>query len=120
MRTLIAGSGIIAGLIIQALFLYAVPFALLSDKKFAAAVGESMRMVWRSPAESFLLVLFPFILTLPMMFLSFKAEMIALRLSPDIMIHIYLASEVMKIISSFLITAGATILFIRGSGDPAD
>ncbi|MBN1162985.1 MAG: hypothetical protein JXB45_00265 [Candidatus Krumholzibacteriota bacterium] len=113
-----AGKGIIAlgillGLVMQALFLYALPFILLRGSSFSQAIGKSFILAWSSFLKTLLLVGLPFVLTIPTMLLNYKAEIISLRLSPEFMIHIHVIGEIMRLISTYLITAGATIAFIR-------
>lgn len=118
----VRSSGIFAGLVVQALFLYALPAIITGRKRWTTAISWSVRIAWRFAALSFMMVLVPFLITVPTTFLSMKAEMIALQLSPEFMIHNHVASSIMESIASYLITVGATVLFIqrvRRSGSAA-
>ncbi len=111
--TAVSFAGVAAGLVIQALFLYAVPLIMLDRKSFGGMLAEDLRLFARAPLLSFFIVAVPFILTLPTMLLSIKADVIAIRLEPSFMIHIQAASSFMEMISTYLISAGAAIIYIR-------
>ncbi|MCK4237107.1 MAG: hypothetical protein KAX38_08290 [Candidatus Krumholzibacteria bacterium] len=109
----ITAAAALLGLVVQALFVYALPLVLLDRHRTIRGVGESFKIALHSIIKTFLLVALPFILTLPTMLLESKAEMIALRLSPDFMIYIHVAGEIMQVISTYLVMGGATIIFLR-------
>ncbi|MCK4537989.1 MAG: hypothetical protein KAV42_04235 [Candidatus Krumholzibacteria bacterium] len=112
-RIAINGSGVVAALLIQVLFLYAITLIIYKDRPFWKVIPGSVRFALRFPIPSLLIVLIPFIVTLPTTFLSLKAEMIALQLAPDFMIHSMIATLVMEFIATYLITAGAVIFYIH-------
>lgn len=108
----ITAAGTILGLMIQALLLFTVPFILLGRITGLRAIGRSIQFAGRSIGSSMLLVTAPFILTLPTMLLMLRADMIAFRISPDFLINIQVAGEIMQLFASYLVIGGATIYFI--------
>jgi hypothetical protein len=112
---LIKGSGIGAALVIQLFFLYTTPFIVIGGRSAVRAVKEGFMLSGRSFGRSLAIVTVPFILTIPATFLSMKADIIALQLSPDLMIHIHVASKVMELISTYLLTAAAAVVFLTGT-----
>lgn len=108
----ITAAGTIIGLVIQALLLFTAPFILLERIAGFRAIGRSIRFAGRSIGTSVLLVIVPFILTLPTMLLMLRADMIAFRISPDFLIYIQVAGEIMQLFASYLVIGGATIYFI--------
>lgn len=110
--------GIAAALVIQALFVYAAPYVVIGGRSFVRSVTGGMALSRRLPALTMLIVAVPFILVIPTTFLGLKAELIALQLAPEFMIHLHVASKVMELISLYLITAGATVIFLKRSGRP--
>ncbi|MBU8920320.1 MAG: hypothetical protein KOO63_00520 [Bacteroidales bacterium] len=112
-RIAISGSGVVVALLIQVLFLYAITLIIYKDQPFWKVIPGSVRFALRFPIPSLLIVLIPFIVTMPTTFLSLKSEMIALQLAPDFMIHSRIASLVMESIATYLITAGAVIFYIH-------
>ena len=106
-------ASVAAALAIQGLFLYTTSAIMLYDPNLLRSIRESFRIAWNSPATTFLLVLIPFILTLPTTFIGLKSALIATRLSPDFIIHNYIVSSVIEMISIYLLTAGGTVIFLQ-------
>lgn len=111
-RYVFLGGGITAGLIVQSLFVYAIPYVMIDGSSAPAAIASGMSLSLRTFTKTMLIVALPFMLTVPTILLDFKAEMIALRLSPDFMIYNHVASRVMELVSIYLITASATVIFL--------
>ncbi|MBN2070083.1 MAG: hypothetical protein JW814_01395 [Candidatus Krumholzibacteriota bacterium] len=109
---IIYSAGIVIALAIQGLFLYTTPAILLYDADFFRSVRKSFSIAADSAATTFFVVLFPFILTLPTTFIGIKAGLIATRLSPDFIIYNYVVSSIIEMISTYLIIAGGTIIFM--------
>ncbi len=109
----VIAAGIICGLIIQALFLYTTPLILLKKMSAAAAIKNSISIASRLATVTLLIVILPFILTLPSIFLDLKAEMISLRLFPDFMTYHHIVKEILQTISTYLITAGSAVAFYK-------
>ncbi len=109
----VIAAGIICGLIVQALFLYTTPLILLKKMSAAAAIKNSISIASRLAAVTLLIIILPFILTLPSIFLDLKAEMISLRLSPDFMTYHHIVKEILQTISTYLITAGSAVIFYK-------
>jgi hypothetical protein len=107
------GGGIAAGLVMQSLFVYSFPLIMLDGASMPAAIASGVSLSLRTFTKTLLVVAVPFILTVPTTLLEMKAEMIALNLSPDFMIHSYVASRLMELVSVYLITVAATAVFIK-------
>ena len=114
-RYVALGGGMAAGLIIQSLFVYTVPFIMLEASSAAAAVASGVSLSLRTFTRTLLIVGVPFLLTTPTILLDLKAVMIAMRLSPEFMIQNFIASRVMEMVSVYLITATATVVFLAGA-----
>ncbi len=106
-------AAVCAGLVVQAFFLYAMILILLEDRAIPGAIGESFRLAWNTIVTSLLLVGLPFILTLPVLLLGMKGDLIAFHLSPDFLVHVQIAGEIMILISTYLVIGGATVTFSR-------
>ena len=111
------GSGIAAGLVAQSLFVYAIPLVMIDDVSGLSALASGMSLSLRTFTKTLLIVALPFMLTVPTILLDLKAEMIALQLSPDFMIHSHVASRIMELVSTYLITASATVIFLARKVD---
>ena len=114
MRLGITGLALLFGLIMQALFLYAIPLVVLERRSAPRAIAASARFTRRNAFTTFLLVAAPFVLTVPTLLLGFRAEMIAFRISPDFLLINQIAGEIMQLIATYLVIGGATIALIRG------
>ena len=112
-RKAAAGSGVLAALAVQTLFLFSIPIIMHRETPAARILPESFGAVAELPMASAIIVIVSFFITLPTTFLSLKAGMIALQLSPDFMIHSHVASTIMEMTANYLLMAGATIIFIH-------
>jgi hypothetical protein len=111
------GGGITLGLLIQALFIYCVPYVMIDGMGAASALASGVALSLRTMTKTVVIVAVPFLLTVPTILLEMKADMIAIELSPDFMIHSHIASKVMELVSTYLITAAATVTFLARKVD---
>jgi hypothetical protein len=112
-RYLMTGGGIIFGILVQALFLYAVPFVLLSGEPFFRAIGRSFQFARRHYLLALTLAAVPFVVTLPTFLLGFKAQVISLRIFPELIMHIQILGEIMKTVSTYILVGGVTVIYIQ-------
>lgn len=113
LRLTLIVAGMLAGIAVQAAFLYSIPYIVLEDITALRAIRKSFSIAAGNRLVSFLIVLLPFILTLPSLFFDIKAMMVSLRLSPDFMIYNHVAREIMYTIATYLITAGSIVILIK-------
>lgn len=104
------------GLIVQAFFIYAIPSVMLGCKSAIRATGESFSITASSFIKTLVIVALPFILILPITFLEFEADVIAMRITPDFLIYMQVISEMLQFIATYLITACATVIYIWRNG----
>ena len=105
-------------LIIQALFIFTLPLVILSKRTILSATKESFRMAGKAFGQTYVLVAIPFILTMPTIFVETKAVGLVNRLSPEILIHMEIAKELLQWLSSLLLIGTLAIVFnrrVRGS-----
>lgn len=101
----------LVGLVLETFFLYAIPFILIERRTALAAIRRSFAFAGRHFIESFLLVLVPFLLTVPTLLLSVNPRTIALQISPEFLVQVQVAGEVMQFIATYLLMGGLTIYF---------
>ncbi len=111
------GGGIAVGLAVQSLFVYAIPLIMIDNASATSALASGISLSLKTYTKTLLIVALPFMLTVPTILLDIKAEMIALELSPDFMIFNHVASRVMELVSTYLITASATVIFLARKVD---
>ena len=107
------GVSTLIGLILEAFFLYAIPFILIERRTALAAIRRSFAFAGRHFIESFFLVLAPFLLTVPTLLLSLNPRTIALQISPEFLVQVQVAGEVMQFIAAYLLMGGLTIYFTQ-------
>jgi hypothetical protein len=105
------GVSTLGGLVLETFFLYAIPVILIEKRAAPAAILRSFTFAGRHFFESFLLVLAPFLLTVPTLLLSLNPRTIALQISPEFLVQTQIAGEVMQFIATYLLMGGLTIYF---------
>lgn len=110
-RGLGEGAGVLIGLVIETFFLYAIPFIVIERRTALEAILRSFAFAGRHFIESFVLVLAPFLLTLPTLLLSLSPRTLALQISPEFLVQVQIAGEVMQFIAAYLLIGGLTIYF---------
>ncbi len=111
------GIATFAGLVLQALFLFAGPLVLLKNKSVFAAIRESFEIARINFTHTMILVIAPFLITLPALYLSFKGHALAMSLSPEILPPIQVFSEFLGFFSMLVLVGGATIMLIWRKAD---
>jgi hypothetical protein len=112
-RYLVTGGGILLGLVVQAFFLYAVPFVLLNGESFLKAIGKSFAFARKRYLLALTLAAVPFVVTIPTFLLGFKAQALSLRIFPELLMHIQILGEIMKMISAYILVGGVTVIHIE-------
>jgi hypothetical protein len=114
-----AGAGALICVVLQAFLLYAIPFILIEGRSAWDALRRSFGFAGRHFVESFLFALVPFLLTVPTLLLSLNPQAIAFQISPEFLIHVQIAGEVVQFIATYLLVGGLTIFFVetRNTGE---
>ncbi len=112
-RYIVTGGGIVIGILAQAFFLYTIPFILLNGEPLFKAIGKSFQLARRRYILSLTLATVPFLFTMPTFLLGFKAPIISLRTIPELIIHIQILGEIMKLISGYILIGGVTVTHIE-------
>jgi len=99
--------------VIETFFLYAIPFILIEGRSALGAIGRSFGFAGRHFIESFFLVLVPFLLTVPTMMLSLNPQAIAFQISPEFLVQVQIAGELMQFIATYILVGGLTVYFIE-------
>ena len=99
--------------VIETFLLYAIPFILIEGRTAFGAIGRSFGFAGRHFIESFFLALVPFLLTVPTMMLSLNAQAIAFQISPEFLVQVQIAGELMQFIATYILMGGLTIYFIE-------
>ena len=105
------GGATFVSLVIEALFLFAGPVILIEGKPVLTAIRRSFRMARQDFTNTMVLVVVPFALTVPAVYLGFKNQVLALRLSPEILPQIQIFSELSGFLSTLILIGGLTVVF---------
>jgi hypothetical protein len=103
------GIGISAGLVVQAIFIYAVPFVMLEGRSSIDAVKRSVMFAGRHFVESLALVAVPFAVTVPTLLLALNPRAIAFQLSPEFLVQSQIAGAFMEFAAGYLLMGSLTI-----------
>lgn len=112
-RGLEATLSALLGLVIQSFFLFAMPFILFEGHSAFASIAQSFRFASRHFLEAFTLVFVPFILTVPTILLGINSELIAYRISPESLVHVQIAGEVVELFTAYLLMGALTTYFLE-------
>ena len=114
-----AGASALICVVLQAFLLYAIPFILIEGRSAPDALRRSFGFAGRHFVESFLFALVPFLITVPTLLLSLNPQAIVSQISPEFLIHVQIAGEVIQFIATYLLVGGLTIFFVetRNTGE---
>jgi len=108
-------SSVLLTIIVQVLFIYAIPAIVLAGRRLGRSLLESMRLALRSPVTSFFIVAVPTAFELIPLWLVRQTRVIVLRFSPEFMIVIMLIWVVVVFAMSYAIAGGATRFFLQAT-----
>jgi hypothetical protein len=81
-------------LILQALFIYAIPILLTTDKKFIAAILASFRFFFKNMGISLLFAGVPMVIVSPLIFLNYNGVYLMVKIAPEVILWLGVASVV--------------------------
>ena len=117
-RHIPTAASVLLGLLVQAFFIYAVPIILIGRRAAFGALRDNFRFAAHNYPASFSLALVTFAVSLPTVLLGFKSRVIALRLFPELLIHIQVTAELLQFVSTYLLVGGVTVFFLEKTAAP--
>jgi len=112
--------GVLGIIIVQALFLYAIPAVVLAGRRLGRSLADSIRLALRSPVATFLIVAVPTALELVPVWLVRQTRVIIVRFSPEFMIVVMLIWVAIVFVMSYAIAGAATRFFLQASQEEAE
>ena len=103
------------GILSQAFFLYAVPYVLLGNEPFHGAIGRSIRFALRRYMLSLTIAAVAFIVIAPTFLLELKAQIISLRIFPELIVYIQILGNIMKLVSGYILIGGVTVVYMNAN-----
>ena len=102
---------------VQALFVYALPYIMVSGRRLIAAAAGSFSLAVKNPITTYLLVGVPAALELLPLWLSKKSGVIAYRLSPEFLVVTMAIWIAVILVSSYATMGAATRFFLHATQD---
>jgi zinc transporter ZupT len=103
---------------LQGLFVYSFPYVVIKGKKFLPALFLGMRFFFRTFLKTFLVILVPMILYIPMSMLRGSIGILADMSSPEVVVLIlFIGILVGTVIVDALVTIVTTAIFIEGTDE---
>jgi len=104
---------------LQSLFVYSIPYIVIKEKKFLAALISGIALFFKKFLKTFVVVLVPMILYIPVTMLRSNMGELADMFSPEsIIVVLFIGIIVGTIIVDALVTLATTLIFI-GATDEA-
>jgi len=104
--------GTIAAILVQPLIVFILPSIILGKEKIVSAIKNSFSLGKNIYLQSLIIVTVSFLLTAPIVILELKSNLLAFKLSPEFLIQLQFASEIVEFLSLFILISGTTILYI--------
>ena len=99
--------------LIQVVFIYAIPAALIERRGLISAIKRGLPFSRRYFLATLMLVMIPALFYIPIMIMKGKSLVLMNRFFPEIVLIILTAGIVVTILIDFLVTSSTTILFLN-------
>lgn len=96
---------------LYSIFVYAVPALVVLKKNVGQALKVSLTFFFRYPIFTFFLTLLPYLLTVPISYMTSNADVIVTKFSPELVFYILLIGIIIDMIVNFIMT-GAIVKFL--------
>ncbi len=111
-------AGFLMAVILQALFVYTIPYIVIKGKKFLSALISGLALFVRMPLKTLLVVTVPMFLYIPMTMLRINMALLADKFSPEVIVLVlFLGILVATILVDTLVTLATTLLFIEATDE---
>jgi hypothetical protein len=101
-----------ASIIVQMVFVFAVPAVIIENKKISASLVRSLALVKNYPITAFIFVLIPSLLFIPITYLHLKLPSLMERLVPEVVLYALVIRIITINIIDFFITSSASIVLL--------
>lgn len=103
--------------VLQALFVYAIPVVMLSEKKFFGAILESVGMFFTNFRLTILFVLIPMMLTVPLLALNYNGSYFMSIFCPEFVLWLgFLAIIINSLLIDPMITLTTAVFYAENRG----
>ncbi len=96
---------------VYAVFVYAVPAVAIEKKSLWGGIRLSVGYFVRYPIFTFFLTLLPYLLSIPVSYITANSDVVVSKFSPELIFYVLLVGIVIDMIMNFLLT-GAVVKFL--------
>lgn len=114
---IVLGAGFLISIIIQAIFIYAIPAVIIEEKKIWPAIKRSASFCQSAFLPTLILVGLPTLMYIPMLILKGKLPFLMSKVFPETVLIFIGLGIVISVIMDSLITSATTILFLNQRKD---
>jgi hypothetical protein len=105
--------GFLAGILVQIIFVFAIPAIVIDNRKTLAALRHGLRIIAGNPGRSLALVAIPNLLFIPVLYAYLKLPRLMELVAPEAALYAVLARIVLAVAVDVLVATGATVLFLQ-------
>lgn len=114
---IVFGAGFLISILIQAIFIYAIPAVIIEEKKIWPAIKRSLSFCQSAFLPTLILVGLPTLMYIPMLILKGKLPFLMSRVFPEMVLIFIGLGIVISVIMDCLITSSTTMLFLSKKED---
>lgn len=114
---MVSGAGFLISILIQSIFIYAIPAVIIEEKKIWPAIKRSVSFCRSTFLPTLILVALPTLFYLPMLILKGKLPLLMSKFFPETVLIFLGLGIVVSVIMDCLITGSTTILFLNQRKD---
>lgn len=114
---LVLGAGLLISILIQAIFIYAIPAVIIEEKKIWQAIKRSVSFCLGNFVPTLILVGLPTVIYIPILILKGKLSLSMSKVFPEAVLIFSGLGIIISIIMDCLITCSTTILFLNQRKD---
>jgi hypothetical protein len=92
----------LAGSAVLAVFMYVIPYVLLTGERFSAAIGKSVKTFFKNIVSSYMLAVIPYLIVLPFTVALFDPFMLVRKFSPEIVLYLIIGETIANMLASFV------------------
>ncbi len=96
---------------VYSFFVYAIPALVVEKLNIGGAIRASVRYFAQYPIFTFFLALLPYLLTVPVTYITGNSDVIVAKFSPELVYYVLLAGILIDLVMNFLLT-GAVVKFL--------
>jgi len=98
---------------LYSIFIYALPALIVLRQNILRAFVTSFGYFFKLPVFSFFLALIPYLMTLPVSYLTGNVEVIVTRFSPELMYYILISGIIIDLLINYWVTGAVTKFLIE-------